>query len=239
MKKTSTVTVVGSQWGDEGKGKVTDFLAERADVIVRYQGGPNAGHSVMVGQEKYKLHHLPSGILYRGKICILGNGMVIDPLTLLAEIQELKKRGFSPEKLYISDRAHLIMPYHKALDELEEKERKEARIGTTGRGIGPAYVDKVTRTGLRCGDLIDEEEFMKKIREILFVKNRILQNLYQHPGFSAEMIEKEYSSVFEQLRPHITDTSVLLAQEMEKGARVLLKAPREQCWISIMAHIRL
>ncbi len=223
MRKISTVTVVGSQWGDEGKGKITDFLAERADVIVRYQGGPNAGHTVVVGEETYKLHHLPSGILYRGKICILGNGMVLDPLTLQTELQELKKRGVFPERLFISDRAHLIMSYHKALDELEERERKGAQIGTTRRGIGPAYVDKVFRIGLRCGDLLDEEELKKKIREILLVKNRIFKNLYDHPGFSVEEIENEYFPVFQQLRPYVKDTSVLLDGEIQKGARVLFE----------------
>lgn len=223
MRKSSTVTVVGSQWGDEGKGKISDFLAERADIIVRYQGGPNAGHTVVIGEETYKLHHLPSGMFYQGKTCILGKGMVIDPLSLLAELQSLNKRGISPERLYISDRAHLIMAYHKVQDELEEKEREGARIGTTLRGIGPAYVDKVYRIGLRFGDLIDEEELRKKIREILLVKNRILRQLYQHPGFSPEEIEEAYFPVFQQLRPYITDTSVLLDEEIKKGARVLFE----------------
>ncbi len=223
MRKRSAVTVVGSQWGDEGKGKISDFLAERADIIVRYQGGPNAGHTVVIEEETYKLHHLPSGVFHRGKICILGNGMVIDPLALQAELQSLKKRGISPGRMYISDRAHLIMAYHKVLDELEEKEREGTQIGTTLRGIGPAYVDKVYRIGLRFGDLIDEEELKKKIREILLVKNRILRQLYQHPGFSPEEIEKAYFSVFQQLRPYIADTSALLAGEIQKGARVLFE----------------
>ena len=145
----SMLTVVGSQWGDEGKGKITDFLAEQADVIVRYQGGPNAGHTVMVGEETFKLHHLPSGILYPDKTCLLGNGMVLDPVILQSELDNLKERGVFPDKLFISDRAHLIMPYHKKLDELEEKARSGRQIGTTGRGIGPAYVDKISRQGLR------------------------------------------------------------------------------------------
>ena len=157
----SMLTVVGSQWGDEGKGKITDFLAEQADVIVRYQGGPNAGHTVVVGEEIFKLHHLPSGILYPDKTCLLGNGMVLDPVILQSELENLKERGVCPDKLFISDRAHLIMPYHKKLDELEEKARSGRQIGTTGRGIGPAYVDKISRQGLRSGDLQNEKELIK------------------------------------------------------------------------------
>lgn len=219
----SMLTVVGSQWGDEGKGKITDFLAEQADVIVRYQGGPNAGHTVMVGEETFKLHHLPSGILYPDKTCLLGNGMVLDPVILQSELDNLKERGVFPDKLFISDRAHLIMPYHKKLDELEEKARSGRQIGTTGRGIGPAYVDKISRQGLRSGDLQDENELIKKLDFILRQKNEIFTRFYGVKGFSLEDLEKEYLPAARKLLPYITDTTVLLAEEIEGGSRILFE----------------
>lgn len=154
----STVVVLGSQWGDEGKGKITDFLAAKANVVVRYQGGTNAGHTLAVGQEIFKLHQIPSGILYPGKVCVIGNGVVLDPAALLTEISALKRRNIDLAGLRISDRAHLVMPYHKKLDELEEMRRGTGKIGTTLRGIGPAYMDKVSRNGVRIADLLDERE---------------------------------------------------------------------------------
>lgn len=219
----STVAVVGSQWGDEGKGKITDFLAQKADVIVRYQGGPNAGHTVVVEEEVFKLHHLPSGILYPGKKCILGNGMVLDPVILQAELNSLKQRGIIPDKLFISDRAHLIMPYHKKLDELEERGRSGRQIGTTKRGIGPAYVDKISRQGLRCGDFQNEKELKNKLAFILKSKNEIFAKLYNEEGFTMEDLEVEYLPAARKLLPYLTDASVFLAEEMEKGSKILFE----------------
>jgi len=219
----STITVVGSQWGDEGKGKITDFLAQKADVIVRYQGGPNAGHTVVVEKEVYKLHHLPSGILYPGKKCILGNGMVLDPVILQNELESLKQRGIVPDKLFISDRAHLIMPYHKKLDELEENSRSTQKIGTTKRGIGPAYVDKISRQGLRCGDFQNEEALKEKLARILRAKNEIFSKMYGEEGITMEELEAEYLPAARKLLPYITDVSLLLAEELEKGSKILFE----------------
>jgi adenylosuccinate synthase len=219
----STLAVIGSQWGDEGKGKITDFLAEQADVVVRYQGGPNAGHTVVVGKETFKLHQLPSGIIHRGKICILGNGMVIDPVVMQAELKELLGRGLTEHKLFISDRVHLIMPYHKKLDELEEQARSGGKIGTTMRGIGPAYVDKISRLGLRAGDFQNEKELQAKVESILKIKNELFTKLYGVQGFTLENLEEEYLPAARRLVPYICDTSVLIDQEITKGSRVLFE----------------
>jgi len=153
----STVVVVGSQWGDEGKGKITDYLAESAEVIARYQGGNNAGHTILINNQKYKLTLIPSGIFYSNKICVMGNGMVINPKALIDEINYIHENGFSTDNLYISDRAHLIMPYHLVIDELEEARKGDNKIGTTKKGIGPAYMDKASRSGIRMIDLMDAE----------------------------------------------------------------------------------
>lgn len=219
----SNLAVVGSQWGDEGKGKITDFLAEHADVIVRYQGGPNAGHTIVVGDEVFKLHHIPSGVLYPDKICVLGDGMALDPVILRAELENLKTRGIITERLWISYRAHLVLPYHKKQDELEEGRRTVAKIGTTMRGIGPAYSDKYSRQGLRCCDLLDVEDFKKKMRQILEVKNEIFTRLYGVSGIDPEEIEKEYLPAARELIPYLKDTSVLINQEMEKGSKILFE----------------
>jgi len=159
------VVIVGAQWGDEGKGKVVDIFTENADIVVRFQGGNNAGHTVIVGEEKYIFHLLPSGILHPGKTCVIGDGVVVDPEVLLNEIEVLKKKNiFRPEDLLISKNAHLIMPYHKKLDIARERLRGTNKIGTTGRGIGPAYEDKVSRCGIKCGDLLNEEDFRLKLK---------------------------------------------------------------------------
>ena len=181
------VTLVGTQWGDEGKGKITDVLAAQADVVARFQGGNNAGHTVVVGSKEYKLHLIPSGILYPGKTCIIGNGVVVDPKVLWEEMQYLHEAGISTTKLFVSDQAHVIMPYHKLLDRLEE-EARTTKIGTTGRGIGPAYVDKYMRSGIRIGDLVNPERFRARLDDVLPLKNRILQKAYGHEGFSADEI---------------------------------------------------
>lgn len=218
-----TLAVVGSQWGDEGKGKITDYLAEKADVVVRYQGGPNAGHTVVVKGDTFKLHHLPSGVLYPNTTCILGNGMVLDPLVLLDELKGLQQHGIVPQKLYISDRAHLIMPYHKKMDELEEKTRGGEKIGTTMRGVGPAYMDKFFREGLRTGDLLQEDEFKSRLKFILDIKNRLFTGVYSQEGLTEEYIEREYMPAARKLVPYLTDTSVLVNKELDRGARVLFE----------------
>lgn len=218
-----SVVVVGSQWGDEGKGKMTDFLAEQADVVVRYQGGSNAGHTVVVGDEVFKLHLVPSGAIHSHTECILGNGMVIDPLLLLQEIDHLRERGIANDSIYVSDRAHVIMSYHKLQDQLEEAVRGSEKIGTTGQGIGPAYADKVGRWGIRMIDLVDEERFRMRLRSVLPWKNRILQRLYDHPGVSEEELLEQYLPAADRLRPLVTDTSVRVARALEAGRRVLFE----------------
>ena len=223
MIEFTALAVVGCQWGDEGKGKITDFLAGQADLVVRYQGGPNAGHTVVIENETFKLHHLPCGILYPGKICILGNGMVLDALTLVAELEGLQKRGIVAENLYISDRAHLILPYHLKQDRLEEEKRGEGQIGTTLRGIGPAYQDKITRQGIRVGELRDEQRLRKRIAAVLEEKNELFNKLYGDKGMTLQAIEAEYLPAARTLLPYITDTAHLLADHLDKGERVLFE----------------
>lgn len=219
-----TVVVVGLQWGDEGKGKITDCLASEAKVVARYQGGNNAGHTVVVGNEEFKLHLVPSGILYPGTFCILGNGVVINPGVLLKELADLKQRGIDISGMRISDRAHVIMPYHAKLDQLDEAARTTGKIGTTGRGIGPAYGDKYLRyDAIRMVDLLDTEEFKARLPEILKVKNNILQQVYGEPGFEPQAMLDEYLEYAEQLRPMVTDTSVLINRAIKNGEKVLFE----------------
>lgn len=223
MLDFSTLSVVGCQWGDEGKGKITDFLAEQADVVVRYQGGPNAGHTVNIENETYKLHHLPCGILYQGKTCIIGNGMVLDPAVLINELSNLKKKGITPNNLHISDRAHLILPYHLRQDKLEEEKRGGDKIGTTLRGIGPAYQDKIARRGIRAGELRDPLRIKKRIQEVLKEKNDLFQRYYGDAGISMQEIEEAYMPLASQLLPYVTDTSLLLAGYLDRGSKVLFE----------------
>src|SRR5690606_35966349 len=218
-----SVAIVGSQWGDEGKGKITDFLAEEADVVVRYQGGNNAGHTVVAGSDVFKLHLIPSGAIHPGKQCVLGNGVVIDPLVLVDELDRLRVRGVSEFTLHISERAHVIMPYHRVQDELEEAARGGEKIGTTGRGIGPAYVDKVARNGIRMIDLIDPQRFRRRLESVLPLKNRILNGIYGHEGFTVEQIVEAYRKAAEVLRPLVQDTSVLVAEAIQQGKKVLFE----------------
>ncbi|HBT46468.1 MAG TPA: adenylosuccinate synthase [Peptococcaceae bacterium] len=217
------VVLVGAQWGDEGKGKITDYLAEQADLVVRYQGGTNAGHTVQVGEEEFKLHLVPSGILYPGKTCVIGNGVVVDPGVLVQEIEELHRRGIDTSGLRLSLRAHLILPYHKGLDEAEEERRGAARLGTTGRGIGPAYADKVARTGIRVCDLMDPEQFCEKLARNLREKNEILAKIYGHPGYSLEEILEEYLAYAGKLRPLVADTGRLVNEALKAGKKVLFE----------------
>ncbi|MBI2915138.1 MAG: adenylosuccinate synthase [Firmicutes bacterium] len=217
------VAVVGAQWGDEGKGKVTDLLAARAHLVARCSGGNNAGHTIVVDDQVFKLHLVPSGILYPNVTCVIGNGVVLDPKVLLRELDELSTRLPHLAPLWISDRAHLIMPYHRLLDQLEEADRGKDRIGTTGLGIGPAYTDKVARSGIRTADLMDREEFAERLQSVLPQKNRLLERLYGAEGFEAEKLAEEYETYAVRLRPMITDTSVVVNRAAKEGKRLLFE----------------
>ncbi|TBL77445.1 adenylosuccinate synthase [Paenibacillus thalictri] len=219
----STVVVVGTQWGDEGKGKITDFLAESAEVVARYQGGNNAGHTILIEDKKYKLHLIPSGIFYNNKICVIGNGMVINPAALIEEIQYIHDNGFTTDNLKISDRAHIIMPYHLLLDGLEEERKGDAKIGTTRKGIGPCYMDKAARNGIRIADLMDAQEFEKKLRRLVAEKNVLIQQVYGAEPLDADAILEEYLSYAEKIRHYVTDTSVVLNDHIDEGSKVLFE----------------
>ena len=221
----SAFVVLGAQWGDEGKGKMTDYLAEEAEVIVRFQGGNNAGHTVEVGDKQYKLHLIPSGILHDNKLNIIGNGVVVDPKALFTEIDYLEKEGVkvTPNKLIVSDRAHVIMPYHKILDNLKEKARGKNDIGTTGKGIGPCYTDKFERCGIRICDLIDEEVFKEKLKENIETKNKYIVNVLSGEELNYDEILKEYLELAERLKPYVQDTSVRLYDEIKENKTVLFE----------------
>jgi len=215
--------VVGVQWGDEGKGKVIDVLAEDADLIIRYQGGNNAGHTVIHEHQEVVFHLVPSGLLHRGKIGVIGNGVVIDPEALLQEMQLLQRHGIDVEQaLKISDQAHLILPYHKKLDRLEESSRA-GRIGTTGRGIGPCYVDKAARCGIRMADLLDAEAFAQKLRQNLAEKNRLFELLYHEPPITVEECARPYQQFADALRPFVVNTTRLLHEAIAHGKRLLFE----------------
>ncbi|WP_312979995.1 adenylosuccinate synthase [Leuconostoc falkenbergense] len=218
----SGVIVVGSQWGDEGKGKIVDFFAEHADAVVRYQGGNNAGHTIWHGQTKFELSALPSGIITKGQLAVLGNGVVVNPEALLAEIKEVESQGITIENLRISNRAHVIMPYHIALDKASESASNN-RIGTTKKGIGPAYTDKISRVGIRVADLIDPEVFGKLLKEYLPFKNAQLTKLYGEEALDYDDIYQTYVEYGRQLAPYVTDTSYLLGQLMKAGKRVVFE----------------
>src|SRR5882724_11915189 len=219
------VVVVGAQWGDEGKGKVVDLLTEHAQVVVRFQGGNNAGHTLVVGGEKTVLHLVPSGVLHRGKTCVIGNGVVVDPLVLLEEVEQLRKRGLleRDEDLKISEQAHLILPYHKAIDLARERLRGHGKIGTTGRGIGPAYEDKMARIGIRVVDLLEEETFRQKLRATLEEKNAYLGAMLGEQAIAFDDVFDSYRRIGERLRPHVADTSSFLDQAIRAGRRVLFE----------------
>ena len=215
--------VVGAQWGDEGKGKVIDVLAEEADVIIRYQGGNNAGHTVINDHEEFIFHLVPSGLLHPGKIGLIGNGVVIDPNALLEEVDRLRGRGIAVERvLKISDQAHVIFPYHQQLDRLEEATRT-GRIGTTGRGIGPCYVDKVARCGIRVADLMDEGVFTAKLRQTLTEKNRVLQMLYQQPPCEFQECFDRYRRFAEALAPFVINGTRFLREAIQQRKRLLFE----------------
>ncbi|QTH42873.1 adenylosuccinate synthase [Cohnella sp. LGH] len=219
----STVVVVGTQWGDEGKGKITDYLAEKADVVARYQGGNNAGHTILIDNKKYKLTMVPSGIFNQNKLCVIGNGMVINPGALIEEIQYIQDNGFSTDNLKISDRAHVIMPYHLVLDALEEDRKAANKIGTTRKGIGPCYMDKAARNGIRIADLMVPEAFAEKARAIIADKNQVITQMYSGEALDADSIVNEYLELAEKLRPYVTDTSVVLNDAIDAGKKVLFE----------------
>ena len=221
----SAFIVLGAQWGDEGKGKMTDYLAEEANVVVRYQGGNNAGHTVEVGDKQYKLHLIPSGILHDEKLNVIGNGVVVDPMAFFSEIDYLQEEGVkvTPEKLIVSDRAHVIMPYHKVLDRLKEKARGKNDIGTTGKGIGPCYTDKFERCGIRVCDLIDKEVFKEKLMENIEMKNKYIVNVLGGEALSFDEIYEEYSKYGEKLKPFVKDTSVRVYNEIKEDKTVLFE----------------
>ena len=219
----STVVISGAQWGDEGKGKIVDYLAAQADTVVRFQGGSNAGHTVTVGGEEYKLRLLPSGILYKGTTCVIGNGVVVDPQCLLEEIDNMQKRGVDTSNIKISNRAHVVMPWHKLIDALGEELRGANKIGTTKRGIGPCYIDKADRIGIRVCDLIDRDEFAAKVHSVLAVKNLLLQKVYNHAPLNAEEIISEYNAYADKLRPFVCDTISLLNAQVDAGKKILFE----------------
>lgn len=221
----SAFIVIGAQWGDEGKGKMTDYLAEEADVVVRFQGGNNAGHTVVVGDKEYKLRLIPSGILYDDKTNVIGNGVVVDPKALFEEIEYLEGVGvnITPEKLIISDRAHLIMPYHKVLDKLKEKARGKNDIGTTGRGIGPCYTDKFERCGIRVCDLMHENVFREKLEQNIEAKNAYITKVLGGEPLNYEEILKEYLELAKKLRPFVADTSVKVYDSILADKTVLFE----------------
>ncbi len=218
------IVVVGTQWGDEGKGKIVDVLTPHVNVVVRYQGGNNAGHTVVVGREKYVLHSIPSGILHPGCRCVIGCGVVIDPASLIEEMESLVQRGvIFDANLFISKNAHLIMPYHPALDRASEAKLGKRRIGTTGRGVGPAYVDKAARVGIRMADLLDTRLFREKLEHNVAQKNRILREIYDAKTFTVEEILNPYLRYAGWLAPYITDTALLLHRWIEAGYSILFE----------------
>jgi adenylosuccinate synthase len=217
------IAVIGAQWGDEGKGKVVDLLAEKAGVVVRFSGGDNAGHTIVNHYGEFGLHLVPSGIFYPGVTCVIGNGVAVNPAVLLGEIDHLQKKGVDTGNLFISDRAHLIMPYHTLFDGLEEQRRGGKAIGTTRKGIGPAFADKTARLGIRVGDLLNKEAFLERLRPILEGKNAILTRVYQVKPLSLDEIYQQYCRYGEQLAPLVRETITMLVEALESNKLVILE----------------
>jgi len=217
------IAIIGGQWGDEGKGKVVDYLAQRAHTVARFGGGSNAGHTVINQYGEFRMHLVPSGVFYPHVICLIGNGVVVDPKVLLEEIDLLRGRGVDTSRLFLSDRAHLVMPYHFLLDGLEEEARGAGALGTTRRGIGPCYVDKAARLGIRAGELLDREAFRKRLAFVLEQKNALITRVYGREPLSLEGVFNEYCAYGERLRPFIRDTGLLLDAALERGEWVVLE----------------
>ncbi len=220
----SVIVVIGGQWGDEGKGRIVDLLAQDAHIVARYSAANNAGHTIINELGEFKLHLVPAGIFYPDKICVIGNGVIVDPNVLLQEIAELEERGvIVKDRLFISDRAHILMPYHKIIEELDEKLRGKHAIGTTGRGVTPAFADKVGRAGIRMADLVDPEALAATLALRVPYKNRYLEKLYDAEPLAIEAIVSEYSELGAKLRPYVQDTSGLVQQAVKSGETVLLE----------------
>jgi adenylosuccinate synthase len=218
----SATVIVGAQWGDEGKGKIVDLLAQHSDVVCRYQGGPNAGHTIVVGDETYKIRALPSGIV-RGKPCVIGNGCVVDPEVLIAELDEFERRGHSTAEVYVSGNAHLIMPWHLAIDQASERRLGKLAIGTTRRGIGPCYADKAMRLGIRVQDILDPKILREKIEVALAEKNLWLERVYESEPFDLEQVAAQYEGYAQRLRPLVADTSLYVDTALREGKDVLFE----------------
>ena len=219
----SVTTIVGGQWGDEGKGKIVDLLAEKARVVVRYSGGDNAGHTVINPYGEFKIHLVPSGIFHRGAICILGNGVAINPAVLLAEIDEIKGKGVDTSNLFISDRAHIIMPYHILLDRLEEERRGGGAIGTTLKGIGPVFTDKTARLGIRTCDLLDARAFQSRLKTVLELKNAIITRVYNASALSFEEVYQQYLDYGKRLASYIRETASIIREALSRKENILLE----------------
>lgn len=216
--------IVGSQWGDEGKGKIVDLFSKDADIVARYQGGANAGHTIVIEGKQYILHLIPSGILNPHTKCIIGNGLVIDPVELMNEIKMLEDNGISVnDRLFISHKAHLIMPYHKLLDKAVEEAKTKKAIGTTGRGIGPAYIDKARRAGIRIVDLLDRKTFEEKLRKNIETENNVLKKIYGYDELDVDRIVDTYLNFDKDVDPYITDTTLLINQAIKKGENILIE----------------
>ena len=236
----SCVIVVGSQWGDEGKGKVVDLLTQQADVVVRFQGGNNAGHTLVVNGNQFILHLIPSGILHPGKRCLIGNGVVVDLEVLHKEVIGLRERGLTlgPENLAISEKAHLILPYHKHLDAARESAKGSGSIGTTGRGIGPCYEDKVARVGIRVSDILDEQVFSDKVRENLKEKNFLFEHYLKVSTLDPQEICKSFLPLADFIRPYVANVSLLIDEAFKnKRSEFYSREPRARIWISTTERI--
>ncbi len=216
--------VVGAQWGDEGKAKIVDFLTEEADLVIRFQGGANAGHTVEVGDQKFIFHLIPAGIMHPGKQCVIGNGVVLDPAQLLHEIDEVRSKGFDIDgRLWVAENAHVVLPYHKVLDQLKEKAAGKAAIGTTGRGIGPAYYDKVNRSGIRVADLLEESTLRARLEGTVSAHNQTIQKLYGGEPLSAEKIFVEFRDLGRLIKPYVADTVAIVNSALKQGKRLIFE----------------
>jgi adenylosuccinate synthase len=216
--------IVGAQWGDEGKAKIVDFLTEEADLVIRFQGGANAGHTVEVGDQKFIFHLIPAGIMHPGKQCVIGNGVVLDPAQVLNEIDEVQAKGIAMDgRLWIAENAQVVLPYHKVLDQLKEKAAGAAAIGTTGRGIGPAYYDKVNRSGIRVADLLEEDELRKKLIKQVAAHNEVIQKMYGGQPLSADAIFEDYRTLGRRLKPYVADTVAIVNSALKQGKRLIFE----------------